>query len=236
VPGTNTPTPNATSTRIPTNPPAATNTPAPTATDTALAIFHADTATPTALAPGYPPESSAIDTAAATIGARGGSLSVASGETVTFGPGTFGADTLVTLRVYNSSDIPAPPDGGTFIGHAIDVKPEGVTFDPPALITFPYDDSADIDPTTLAIWVYINGGWQLLGGAVDPVAHTVSVRVPHFTLYALISGGAPGGLPDTGRAAAAANAGHDVFGLLAAIAGMAGMITLAGWSMRRRSR
>jgi hypothetical protein len=111
-----------------------------------------------------------------------------------------------------------------------------VTFDPPALITFPYGDDADIDPATLAIWVYINGGWQRLGGVVDTEAHTVSVSVPHFTLYALISGGAPAGLPDTGRSTRDTKAGQETFGLLAAIAGMAGMVMLAGWSMRRVSR
>ena len=161
---------------------------------------------------------------------------MASGETVTFAPGTFGGDTIVTLRVFNSGDVPAAPTGGVTIGHALELKPDGVTFDPPAVITFPYSDSDDIDPSALAIWVYINGGWQLLGGTVDEEAHTVSLSVSHFTLYALMSGGAPAGLPDTGAGAISGDAGRGLVSMLATIIGLLGTITLAGWSLRRVSR
>jgi hypothetical protein len=161
---------------------------------------------------------------------------VTSGESVTFAPGTFDSDTVVTLRVFNSGDVPAPPSGGSVIGHALDLTPSGVTFDPPAVITFPYSDADDVDSSTLAVWVYINGSWQYLGGTVDTEAHTVSVSVSHFTLYALISGAAPGALPDTGIRTRGDDAGGGLVLILATLAGLLGTLTLAGWSMRRVSR
>ncbi len=230
---TNTPT--VTSTSAPADTPEATATQTPIAADTPTATA-AVIATPTALPAGYPPESSAIATAVASIGVDGGAVSVASGETVTFAPGTFTGDTVVTLRVFDSADVPAAPSGGTTIGQALDLKPEGVTFDPPAVITFPYSDADDVDPSVLAVWVYINGGWRLLGGTVDPESHTVSVSVSHFTLYALISGGNVAGLPDAGMGASADSTARGFVSVLATVVGLLGMLTLAGWSMRRVAR
>jgi hypothetical protein len=218
-----------------TNTPAATATDIPPALDTPEATAVA-IATPTALPLGYPPESSAIATAVASIGADGGAVAVDSGETVTFAPGTFSGNTVVTLRVFDSADVPAAPSGGVAIGHALELKPEGVTFDPPAVITFPYSESDDIDPSTLAVWVYINGSWKLLGGTVEPVAHTVSVSVPHFTLYALMSGGTPAGLPDAGMGPSGNSASRGLVSVLATVIGLLGILTLAGWSMRRVAR
>jgi hypothetical protein len=234
---TATPSPTAAlmSTNTPTPAPTRTNTPTPAATATNTAAAATGTATATA-APGYPPESSAIAAAVATIGAGGGEVAVASGESVTFAPGTFHGNTVVTLRVYDSGDVPAPPAGAAFAGHALDLKPEGVVFDPPAVITFPYSDADGADPSTLAIWVYINGGWQLLGGTVDTVAHTVSVSVPHFTLYALMS--APrskiGSLPDAGAVRGDAG-GRRLLALAGMFASVVGGLSLAA-GMGRRSR
>ena len=86
-------------------------------------------------------------------------MSVPSGETVTFAPGTFSDGTVVTLRVFDAADVPAPPPGAIAITHAIDLKPEGVTFDPPAVITFPYTDAEldGADTSTLSVWVFLNG-------------------------------------------------------------------------------
>jgi len=98
------------------------------------------------------------------------------------------ADTFVTLVVFDASGMPAPPAGQAYVLHAINLHPEGVTFDPPAVITFPYNPAGlgSSDPASLAIWVFINGSWQSLGGTIDPINHTTSVSVPHFTLYALM--------------------------------------------------
>jgi hypothetical protein len=174
------------------------------------------------------------------MGPEGGSVAVESGVTVTFAPGTFADDTVVTLKVYSNSDAPAPPLGSAVVGHAIDLQPEGVIFDPPAVITFPYSELefGDVEASSLAVWVYVNGAWQLLGGTVDPVNHTVSISVPHFTLYALMTrgdtGGAAPGLPNAGAGNGRA-AARDLFALLAMVAGVTGGVTLAA-GMGRRAR
>jgi hypothetical protein len=98
------------------------------------------------------------------------------------------ANVAVTLQVFDDAQLTAPPTGQTYVAHAINLQPEGVTFDPPAVISFPYSDAdlAGGDASTLTIWVYLNGSWQSLGGTVNMANHTVSVSVPHFTLYALM--------------------------------------------------
>jgi hypothetical protein len=117
---------------------------------------------------------------------------------VTFAPGTLPDGTLVTLQVFDVDQLSPPPAGFAIISHGINLQPEGVLFDPPAVITFHYSD-ADLGgeaPTELAVWVFINGGWQLLGGTVDPVRHTISISVSHFTLYAVMrSAGLPPAAP-----------------------------------------
>jgi hypothetical protein len=136
-----------------------------------------------------------VATATATLGVAGGTVEVDTGESVTFPPGSVGADTTVTLSVFAPEALPTPPAGRKTASHGIDLQPSGVTFDPPARITIPYDPAAlgGEDPATLGVWVYQGGAWQLLGGVVDPVAHTVTISVSHFTLYAVMVRGE--GLP-----------------------------------------
>jgi hypothetical protein len=119
------------------------------------------------------------------------------GESVTFPAGALDADTVITLEVFDASQVAAPPSGQALISHAINLLPEGVTFDPPVTITLPYTDADLIggDTSSLKIWVYVNGGWQSLGGTVNKANHTVSVTVSHFTLYALMRSTAPAATP-----------------------------------------
>jgi hypothetical protein len=101
-------------------------------------------------------------------------------------------DTHVTLSVFGDDALPTPPAGRKAVGHGIDLQPSGVTFDPPAQITIPYDPAAldGADPATLGVWVYQGGAWQLRGGVVDPIKHTITISVSHFTLYAVMAHGA----------------------------------------------
>ncbi len=172
----------------------------------------------------------------ADIGPGGGSVAAASGETVTFAPGTFSGDIQVTLSVYDALNVPAPPAGWAIVGHAIDLQPAGVTFNPPAVITFPYTDAqlGGEQAASLAVWVYVNGAWQSLEHTLDPAHHTVSVSVPHFTLYALMiqHGGASHGLPGTGDGSAQARE-RLLFAWVASIAGAVGVLTLAAGLGRR---
>jgi hypothetical protein len=176
VTATNTPVPTATNTPVPT----ATNTPTPTATATNSPTA---TATPDGLVTGTP-----IATATAIVDAGGGTVVAGTGELVSFPPDAVGGGTLITLQVYDTTEVVTPPPGQGFVSHAINVLPEGLTFGAPVTITLAYTDAdlAGGDPSSLAIWVFVGGSWQALGGTVNAVDHTVSVAVLHFTVYALL--------------------------------------------------
>jgi hypothetical protein len=167
-------------------------------------------------------------------------VDVSTVESVTFPPGTFLDDTVVTLSVIVPGDAPLAPAGAAVLA-VLTVDAQGAAFGLPAVITFPYDPSQVADPSTLGIWVYMDGRWQLVGGTVNTTAHTVSVSVVEAAMYALMSrplGSPPqaaADLPDTGTGAAGAtDAGW--IALLAVMAAVSGSLTLAGWSVRRKER
>jgi hypothetical protein len=131
-----------------------------------------------------------VATAVAVVGAAGAVIDAGTGEVVSFKAGTFSVETNVSLTVYARDSLPPAPGGYTALSHGIELQPSGVTFSPPAVITFSYVDGelAGADPSTLGVWVFQDGAWQFLGGTVDPAAHTVTISVSHFTLYALMAG------------------------------------------------
>jgi hypothetical protein len=204
-----------------------------------------------------------VATATATLGLGGGTVEVETGESVTFPPGSVESGTTVTLSVFAEEALPTPPAGRRTASHGIDLQPSGVTFDPPAQITIPYDAAAldGEDPATLGVWVYQGGEWQLLGGVVDPVAHTVTISVSHFTLYAVmmrgeglppqstmepaapptptLGGSQPGtgvtGVPDAGAGPANGDPLRALLSIAAMVAAVAGGLSLAA-GMGRRGR
>jgi hypothetical protein len=87
---------------------------------------------------------------------------------------------------------PAPSESSLVM--AIELGPNGVTFNPGVTLTFNYKDS-DIQSGTREADLYIawwNGtAWVKLIGTVDPAANTVTVQVTHFTSFALVAPTAP---------------------------------------------
>ena len=72
------------------------------------------------------------------------------------------------------------------IGWAMDFGPAGVKFNKPVTITIPYDPDALTDKHRQPALAYWNGTeWLVLDCAVDPEAHTVSVRLESFDGIAL---------------------------------------------------
>jgi len=219
------------------------------------------TAEPTAQPTVEGPSGTPVATATAVLGVDGGTVVVETGESVTFPPGSVGDGTTVTLSVFAPESLPTPPAGRKTASHGIDLQPSGVTFDPPAQITIPYDPDAlgGDDPATLGVWVYQGGAWQLLGGVVDPIAHTVTISVSHFTLYAVMvrsealppqspieppapgaSQSAPGvtgvtGVPDAGAGPDHGDALRALLSIAAMVVAVAGGLSLAA-GMGRRSR
>ena len=47
-----------------------------------------------------------------------------------------GSDIVVTLDVFDSNALPPPPAGTIYASHGINLQPEGLSFDPPVVITF----------------------------------------------------------------------------------------------------
>ncbi len=89
-----------------------------------------------------------------------------------------------------SLDTVPQVDDTVVIGAPYQFGPEGATFDPPITLTIEYDPGllpAGITGKNLVIAYFDvpSGKWVLLPAEVNEEAHTVSAKVPHFTMFAL---------------------------------------------------
>jgi len=120
--------------------------------------------------------------------------------TMTIPDGTIALDAdgnpLSTLTSATDPSPPSPPEGDNIIGLAYNFGPPGATFAPP--ITFEYTyDPADIPEgvaegdLVLAYYDEAAGEWVELPCTVDPVTHTITASVSHFTTFAIIARAAP---------------------------------------------
>jgi len=87
---------------------------------------------------------------------------------------------------------PSLPEGDVIIGSAYDFGPPGVTFAPPMTLTWGYDP--DTLPEGVAagnlVAAYYDedaGEWLELPYTVDPVTHTITASVSHFTTFTIIA-------------------------------------------------
>ena len=114
---------------------------------------------------------------------------------------------LSEITVTEMEDPPAPPEDAevvdeegnavasqkdvTVIGLTYDLGPDGATFDPPITLTFTYDpdEVPEGDTLVIAIWdetIGEAGAWVTLETTVDPVTHTVTALVDHFTAFTIL--------------------------------------------------
>ncbi len=126
------------------------------------------------------------------IGTAGGTIS-AFGDAVTLAiPGNaLSANTGITIEPATG----LPTDGAAFVlgGSAYDFGPDGLTFDPPALLTMAYDE-ATLPPERkeheLALLHLVDGKWEGVGGiTVNAAANVVTGPITSFSPYA-VGGGA----------------------------------------------
>jgi len=103
---------------------------------------------------------------------------------------------LSTLTSAVDPSPPAPPEGANIIELAYNFGPAGATFDP--AITFEYTyDPAEIPEgvaegdLVLAYYDEVAGEWVELPSTVDPLTHTITASVSHFTTFAIIAPPAP---------------------------------------------
>jgi hypothetical protein len=114
------------------------------------------------------------------------------------------------------------------LGLYYDFGPSGTTFSSPINITLKYDPAnlpagADQSMLYIAWWDVGTGTWVSLPCIVDPVSHTVTATVSHFTIYSVL---APG--KSAGGISALAIAGIVAGGLI--------VISLIAWMVMRRRR
>ncbi len=98
-----------------------------------------------------------------------------------------GTPTTITV-----APVASPPaDSALVPGTAVDFGPNGTQFSQPVTVKLAYDPAvlpAGAAEVRLRLFTYAGGGWQLVSGSrVDPLTHTVSGSVSHFSEYAILS-------------------------------------------------
>jgi len=93
------------------------------------------------------------------------------------------------VQIRDNPNIAPPPVGANIIGLTYDFAPSGATFSPPITLTYTYDpdllpEGADDANMVLAFYNDATGEWVMLDCIVDPVAHTITAQVSHFTVFA----------------------------------------------------
>jgi len=112
--------------------------------------------------------------------------------TMTIPEGTIALDKdgkrLASLETAVDESPPDPPEDAHVIGLAYDFDPVGATFDPPLTMEYTYDPDAlpDVADLFLAYYDEEAGEWVELPCTVDPVNHTITASVAHFTTFAII--------------------------------------------------
>ncbi|MGQ9675494.1 MAG: cohesin domain-containing protein [Chloroflexota bacterium] len=105
-------------------------------------------------------------------------------------------EALQLIELHFSNRFPAPPDGRSIVGQAFGFGPAGAKFAPPMSLSVRYDprlcpSDANESDLALAFFDIEDGAWRELDSKVDPVAHSVSASVSHFTLFAIVAPVAP---------------------------------------------
>jgi hypothetical protein len=100
-------------------------------------------------------------------------------------------DPLDRITVYAVSNAPGLPGGAHMIWLAYDFGPEGATFDPEIELMmryYPVFLPVEVSEEDLVIAYYNSDSeqWVSLSSVVDTEAHTVSVWVSHFTVFAIV--------------------------------------------------
>jgi len=96
---------------------------------------------------------------------------------------------LKNLQVAVNESPPEPPEDAHIIGLAYDFDPVGATFDPPLTLEYTYDTEALPEGVAWLVLAYYDeetGEWVELPCTVDPVTHTITASVAHFTTFAII--------------------------------------------------
>ena len=101
-------------------------------------------------------------------------------------------DPLTEITMTEMEDPPAPPVNSNIIGLTYDLGPDGATFNPTITFTITYDESLipegiAEENLVVAMWDEAVSKWvELEGSTVDPVTHTITAPVSHFTAFTVM--------------------------------------------------
>ena len=138
-----------------------------------------------------------VDVVSTSVVTSAGASIAADGVTVAVPAGGVTSDTTVVVTRLNAAfhmnvfAPSAPTDVSAIpIGHPYDFGPAGVSFRQPVEVTVPYDPQyvpAGTDPGRIIVSYFNGTSWVAAGGVVDPVAHTVTVRLTEFAGSVLVT-------------------------------------------------
>jgi len=100
---------------------------------------------------------------------------------------------LSEISIIEMEEPPALPADSSVIALTYDLGPDGATFDPPITITLAYDpdeipEGVNEENLVIAIWDEDAGEWITLEDCtVDPVTHTITAPVSHFTAFTVLA-------------------------------------------------
>ena len=101
---------------------------------------------------------------------------------------------ISSISVVAVSPPAAPPANAHIIGVTYDLGPDEATFDPPIDLTFTYNPTAlpeDVAENELSISYWNGTEWEALKSTVDTAANTVTAKVSHLSMYAVMGRTAP---------------------------------------------
>ena len=116
--------------------------------------------------------------------------------TVTIPEGTVALDKdgnpLLTLRIDNDADPPAPPEDAHIIGIAYDLDPAGATFYPAMTLTWKYSppdipEGVGEEDLVMAYYDEATGEWVILECVVNTATNIITASVSHLTTFAVLA-------------------------------------------------
>lgn len=99
---------------------------------------------------------------------------------------------LTEITILEMSEPPAPPGDASVIGLVYNLGPDGASFEPAITLTFTYDPSSipegiPEESLSIAYWDTKTESWVKLDSTVDTETKTITVKVRHFTSFAVFA-------------------------------------------------